>query len=293
MAICCQEKLKNIEKKEHIFYVQTDLRRIEAKKVIISVGGKAAPRLGTEGNGYKIARKFGHTIIPTVPALTGIQCRGSYYKDWSGVRTDGKISVYIDEKKAAEDTGELQLTNYGVSGIPVFQVSRFVSKALYEKKQVTAVIDFMPLMEKETFIQWIETSQKEYPDKSIMNMASGIMNKKLALVWLRRCKISETEKMKNVSKERIVNMATVLKEWILVVENTNGFDQAQVTQGGISLEEIQMNTMESKKVKGLYFTGEILDVDGICGGYNLQWAWTSGYIAGKAAGNDSNWTTKD
>lgn len=284
VELCCREKIKNVEKKKDTFYVQTDLRRIEAEKVIIAVGGKAAPKLGTEGNGYKIARKFGHTVIPTVPALTGIQCHGSYFKDWSGVRTDGKISIYIDGKKMAEDKGELQLTNYGISGIPVFQVSRFVSRALYEKKQAVAEIDFMPFMEQEKCIQWLERLKQEYPNKSMTNIAAGMLNKKLAQVWLKQCKISGAEQMRNISNEQIVSMTYMLKKWRLMIEDTNGFEQAQVTAGGISLEEIQMNTMESKKVKGLYFTGEILDVDGICGGYNLQWAWTSGYIAGKAAG---------
>lgn len=293
VLICCNEKLKSVEKKGHIFCVQTDLRQIEAEKVIISVGGKAAPKLGTEGNGYKIARKFGHTIIPTVPALTGIQCQGGYFKEWSGVRTDGRITVYIDGEKTAEDMGELQLTNYGISGIPVFQVSRFISRALYEKRTAAVVIDFMPFMKREKCIQWIEKMQQEQPNKFIIDVAAGMMNKKLAQIWLKQSKISETKRIGTLSKMQIVDMVSILKEWRSVVEDTNGFDQAQVTAGGVSLEEIRMDTMESKKVKGLYFTGEILDVDGICGGYNLQWAWTSGYIAGKAAGNDSNWTTKD
>lgn len=284
VIICCQEKLKNIEKKEEIFSVQTDLRMIESEKVIISVGGKAAPKLGTEGNGYKIARKFGHTVLPTVPALTGLQCQEQYLKDWAGVRTEGRIIVYIDGKNVAEDTGELQLTNYGISGIPVFQVSRFASKAFYDKKQVTVVIDFMPSIKKEECIQWIERLKRENQKKSVLSLTSGMLNKKLAQVWLKQCKIPETEKIGALSSQQITDMVCILKEWKISVEDTNGFDQAQVTAGGISLEEVHMDTMESKKVKDLYFTGEILDVDGICGGYNLQWAWTSGYMAGKAAG---------
>lgn len=287
VTICCLEKLKNIEKKEDLFYVETDSRIIKAEKVILSVGGKAAPKLGTEGNGYKIARKFGHTVFPTVPALTGLQCQGSYFKDWAGVRTDGRIVIYIDGSAVAEDSGELQLTNYGVSGIPVFQISRFASKAFYDKKdnrKVEVHLDFLPFMTKEDCIQWIEKAKQENPQKSVMELTSGMLNQKLAKVWLQQCHMAESEKIGAISKQQIEQMTDVIKEWKLLVEDSNGFDQAQVTAGGISLEEIQMDTMESKKVKGLYFTGEILDVDGICGGYNLQWAWTSGYIAGQAAG---------
>lgn len=287
VTICCLEKLKNIEKKEDLFYVETDSRMIKAEKVILSVGGKAAPKLGTEGNGYKIARKFGHTVFPTVPALTGLQCQGTYFKDWAGIRTDGRIVIYIDGTAVAEDSGELQLTNYGVSGIPVFQISRFASKAFYDKKdnrKVEVHLDFLPFMTKEDCIQWIEKAKQENPQKSVMELTSGMLNQKLSKIWLQQCNMAESEKIGAISKQQIEQMADVIKEWKLLVEDSNGFDQAQVTAGGISLEEIQMDTMESKKVKGLYFTGEILDVDGICGGYNLQWAWTSGYIAGQAAG---------
>lgn len=287
VTICCKEKLKNIEKQEDLFYVETDSRRIKAEQVIISVGGKAAPKLGTEGNGYKIARKFGHTVVPTVPALTGLQCGETYLKEWAGVRTDGRIVLYIDETAVSEDSGELQLTNYGVSGIPVFQISRFASKAFYGKKdnrQVEVWIDFLPFLKKEDCIQWIEKAKQENPQKSMMELASGMLNQKLAKVWLQQCNMTETKKIGAVSEKQIERMADKIKEWKLLVTDSNGFDQAQVTAGGISLEEIQMDTMESKKAKGLYFTGEILDVDGICGGYNLQWAWTSGYIAGQAAG---------
>lgn len=284
VVICCQEKVKSIQKEKEVFLVQTTLRSIEAEQVILSMGGKAAPKLGTEGNGYKIVRKFGHTVIPTVPALVGLQCQAEYLKGWSGVRTEGKISIYIDENKIGENIGELQLTNYGISGIPVFQISRFASKAFYEKKKVSIVIDFLPIKGKNIFLQWIQREKKENAGKTVGHMAAGIVNKKLALAWLKQCAISEKQKLEQLSEVQIETMVSTLKEWKMKVTDTNGFDQAQVTAGGVSLEEIYIDTMESKIIKGLYFTGEILDVDGICGGYNLQWAWTSGYLAGKAAG---------
>lgn len=256
-----------------------------AEAVILATGSKAATKLGSDGSGYDLAKSLGHKIVPVVPALVQLQCKENYFKAISGVRLQGTVSLYVDGDKKSEDTGELQLTAYGISGIPVFQVSRYAGRAIYEKKKVTANLDIMPTVELKELTAYLENRAKERPNKEMEMFLVGLIHKKVAVVLLKLAGISMKKCANQLTKEEIARLAKVMKCWEVTVVDTNPFEQAQICAGGVDTRAINVETMESIEIPGLYFAGELMDVDGICGGYNLQWAWTSGYLAGKEAAN--------
>lgn len=265
------------------FRLKTNLGMLKADAVIVAAGSKAAPVTGSDGSGYTLAKKLGHHLIPVLPALVQLRCKENFYKAISGVRVQAKVSLYVGECLAAEDTGELQLTNYGISGIPVFQVSRFAAKALYEKKPVKAVINFMPDFEEETFLKFLKNRAQSRPDKTLDEFFIGLFHKKLAELWVKLSGIKTGRKAGSLTAAELKKLAEVIQRFETVVEETNSYEQAQICCGGIDTREVDPFTMESLYVPGIYFAGEILDVDGICGGYNITFAVASGVAAGKGA----------
>lgn len=263
------------------FLVRTMETSFLADGVILACGGMAAPFTGSDGSGYHLAEAMGHHVILPVPALTGLLAVSNPLKKAAGVRADGTISLYIEENGkrqfTAADTGELQITDYGVSGIPVFQVSRYAARAIAQKKKVFAAIDFLP-----------EYPSLENPlsfalerEGSCFRTLCGLFPEKLSAVFLKRSQIPLHAPAKRIALSKKETLIRLVREFPLEIAAVNGFEKAQVTAGGVDTREVRAETMESKLVPGLYFAGELLDVDGSCGGYNLQWAWASGFLAGK------------
>lgn len=212
--------------------------------------------------GYNIARGFGHHIVKSLPALVALGCEENFFNEISGVRAKGNIRLLIDGKCVASDRGELQLTENGISGIPVFQVSRYAVAALNAgNKCIQAELDFMPEYDDKELAAYIEGINEE-------SILTGLVNRKLMSLFI---------KLSGGSTASLVRM---LKHFTVKVVSSKDTASAQVCSGGVRIDEVDIATMESKLCHGLYFCGEILDVDGCCGGYNLQWAWSSGWIAG-------------
>ena len=265
------------------FRIRTDAGDIRADRVIISTGSKAAPVTGSDGSGYDLAKKLGHRLVPVLPALTGLQCEGKFFRSLAGVRAAGSVSIVSEGQYIARDTGELQLTNYGISGIPVFQVSRYASRLLYEKKEVTAVLDFMPDFTEEQMIAFLKARSAMRPEKRADQFLIGLFHRKLSELWIRISGIPAEKPVGDLTGSELAELARLIGHFEVKVKASNSFEQAQVCCGGIDTTEVNPETLESVYVPGVYFTGEILDVDGMCGGYNLQWAWSSGHVAGEAA----------
>lgn len=259
---------------------------IEGDAVILACGSKAGQKLGSDGSGYAIAKILGHHMIPVVPALVQLKCKESYFKALAGVRTHGRVTVLVNGKVYATDVGEIQLTDYGISGIPVFQVSRFAARAVTEKKRVDAVLDFMPDFTWEQLLSFLKLRVKEHPEKTMEVFFTGMLHKKLSGVLVKQTRIPMTRTAGMLTEHDLKYLTNVIKGLTVQVTQSNPFDMAQICAGGVDTREINPDTMESFLIKGVYFAGEILDVDGICGGYNLQWAWSSGYLAGKGAAHD-------
>ena len=269
--------------------ITTDKKTITADSVILACGSKAAPVTGSDGSGYQLAKLFGHRIVPVLPALVQLRCAEKFYKSISGVRVQGTVEIYADDIFLASDTGEIQLTNYGISGIPVFQVSRYAAKALYQKQSVTAVLNFMQDMNKDEFLSFLQERITLCPHKTLDEFFTGIFPKKLCELWIRLSRLPKEMRVSDLSGEQLEKLVLLIQHVRTHITETNSFEQAQICCGGVDTTEINPDTLESNYVPGIYFAGELLDVDGICGGYNLQWAWSSGYVAGKeAAGNASN-----
>ena len=265
------------------FTVLTDQEPVRADRVILCAGSKAAPTTGSDGSGYDLAKKLGHRILPVLPALTALKCEEKFFKSIAGVRANGSVSIWSGGECIAKDTGEIQLTDYGISGIPVFQVSRYASKLLYEKKEMDAVLDFMPDFTKEQTNAFLRARAKTRPDKSAEMFLIGLFHKKLCDLWIRLSEIPRQRKAGELTEDEIARLTDLIKEFRVRVRETNPYDKAQVCCGGVDTREVDPETLESVYVPGVYFAGEILDVDGMCGGYNLTFAWASGYVAGKAA----------
>ena len=265
------------------FTVLTDQGPVRADRVILCAGSKAAPTTGSDGSGYDLAKKLGHRILPVLPALTALKCEEKFFKSIAGVRANGSVSIWSGGECIAKDTGEIQLTDYGISGIPVFQVSRYVSKLLYEKKETDAVLDFMPDFTKTQTDAFLRARAKTRPDKSAEMFLIGLFHKKLCDLWIRLSEIPRQRKAGELTEDEIARLTDLIKEFRVRVRETNPYDKAQVCCGGVDTREVNPETLESVYVPGVYFAGEILDVDGMCGGYNLTFAWASGYVAGKAA----------
>ena len=265
------------------FTVLTDQGPVRADRVILCAGSKAAPTTGSDGSGYDLAKKLGHRILPVLPALTALKCEEKFFKSIAGVRANGSVSIWSGGECIAKDTGEIQLTDYGISGIPVFQVSRYASKLLYDKNQPDAGLYFRPYFTKTQTADFVRAGAKPRPDKSAEMFLIGLFHKKLCDLWIRLSEIPRQRKTGELTEDEIARLTDLIKEFRVRVRETNPYDKAQVCCGGVDTREVDPETLESVYVPGVYFAGEILDVDGMCGGYNLTFAWASGYVAGKAA----------
>ncbi|MCC2253205.1 NAD(P)/FAD-dependent oxidoreductase [Ruminococcus sp. CLA-AA-H200] len=268
------------------FSIETDNKTVRADRVILCAGSKAAPSTGSDGSGYDLAKQLGHRMVPVLPALVQLQCEGGFFKGIAGVRADGEVSVWSDGECVARDRGEIQLAAYGISGIPVFQVSRYASRLLYEKREVTAVLDFFPDFTLDQTEAFLKARANTRPEKPASMFLIGLFHKKLSDLWIKMSGISREKSAGDLTEVEIGRLAGLIKNFRVRVTGTNSFEQAQVCCGGIDTRDVNPETLESLIVPGLYFAGEILDVDGMCGGYNLQWAWASGHAAGKAAAGD-------
>ncbi len=253
-------------------------------KVILACGSKAAPKTGSDGSGYQLLRslKCGCHIEEPVPALVQLRCKENYLKAVSGVRVEGQVSLWIDGRFIASDIGEIQLTDYGISGIPVFQISRFASYGCLKGQRVQAILKVASGMDEPSFLKMLEERRKIFAERTMEEFCAGLYHKKICALFCKLSGISPEQRVKQVSEARFQQFVQLFLHFELQVEATNGFDMGQICAGGLSMEEIDEH-FRMKKCPGIYVIGELLDVDGICGGYNLQWAWTGGVLAGRHA----------
>ena len=261
-------------------------------RVILAGGGKAAPALGSDGSGFTLAAGLGHHVTGCRPSLCGVKCEKTFFSEWAGIRTAATVRVLSMGRNEilAENTGEVQLTDYGISGIPTFQVSHVIGEHLNSLHNTESVkengvpleLDFLPDFTEEYLQQQLQTRLRNTVTESLTlaDLFMGMVNRKLLACILKQKGLQWEQR---ISFPDGTALLQTLKHFPVNATGLNDFTQAQVTAGGIPLEEIDQN-FQSLKVPGFFLCGELLDVDGICGGYNLQWAWTSGWIAGESAG---------
>ncbi len=262
----------NVKKENDIFIINDD---IKSKNIVIATGGLSYPKTGSTGIGYDILKSFGHKIEKIYPSLTYLNTNYKYIKELQGVRFDSVVSLYVDNKIIDKEKGQVQFTKDALSGICVFNLSRNVKKYLEENKKVKLILNLIPEYNKNELKDYINS----FKEIEIEDVLSGILNNKLALVIAKELKIYG-KKLKELTNKEIEYLLYNLHNIEYNITNVGDISSSQVTNGGASLDEFTSN-LESKKVKGLYAIGEILDVDGKCGGYNLSWAFTSGLIVSR------------
>lgn len=248
-------------------------------RLIICTGSKAAPKTGSDGSGYELSKKLGHTITPILPALCGLRAREDYFKSLKGIRCKAKTSLYINNQFVKEEHGEVQFNDYGISGICVMQLSFLASKALYENKKVRINISFLPGLTKREIYELLNTRVNLSPESEAKDLLNSIVHINIAKLLIKKAGIKMELKYKDISQKSIEMLSDYLDSFPIDIKSTNSFEDSQVCAGGINLNEVN-DDLSSKIVNNLYFAGEILDVNGDCGGYNLQWAFSSGFVAG-------------
>lgn len=275
----CKVKSIHKDKKFKLSTSNEDKKLFTCNKLILACGGKSAVKTGSDGTGYNLAKSLGHSIINTIPGIVQLKLNSPYLKSISGVKFDGFATLLVDNKPIRKEFGEILFTDYGISGPPILQLSGHASKALLNNKKVEILVDMMPEEDYKEIENFIECHFGLLSHRPVIDSLIGVVNKKLIPTILKASNITNLHMpCYELTWEDKKNLINILKSWKFTCVDTNGFNQAQVTIGGINTKEVNSDTLESKLVKNLYFSGEILDVDGDCGGFNLQWAWSSGYF---------------
>lgn len=276
---CKVERIRRDEERKRIL-LWSGGESFSFDRVILTCGGRAAPKTGSDGSGYRLAEMLGHSLVPVVPALVQLKCREEWFKSVAGVRAEAEIVLEDPKAGTVAERGELQLVDYGISGIPVFQMSGRVNYILREKKEVELKIDFLPDHTKEDFTEKLIRARMPIESCStVEEYFTGVLNRKLMTLLIKLAGLKPTEPAVDAKTEKIRRVYELCRELKVHVTDSNSFEHAQVCAGGVPLDELT-EKLESRKVPGVFFAGEILDVDGRCGGYNLQWAWCSGWLAG-------------
>lgn len=264
-------------KKSNRFQIITTNGVYEADKVIVSTGGMSYQKTGSDGFGYRELKRLGHNINLLLPGLTPLIIANPK-KEWKGIRTDVLISLLENNKLVRKESGEIQLTEDGISGICTMQLSSYISKGLYLGKDERIKINFLPFIDEDEFFVFMDNRSRKMKNRTVMELLEGVLNYKLISVILKKEQNLIWDECNNKEREFIKKN---LLSYMVEVVDTKSFNYSQVTLGGVSLLEVNLETMESKKVKDLYITGELLDITGDCGGYNLTIAWITGLIAGE------------
>lgn len=267
--------IEKVERVKEKFLINDDL----FDKVIITTGGCSYPKTGSTGIGYSIASSFDHSIISLNPSLMPVITNIGLEKDWAGKRCEVLITLLENDRKIKQEHGEIQFTNYGLSGICIFNLSRNIALGLKNGLKEEISINFVPWLNDESLETFIEN--KSISNKTTFEVCDGFLDYKITEILLKHLKINKNKKWNELSHSEKNNFCNALKNFKVEVIGTKDYLDAQVTSGGINLNEINLDTMESKLVKNLYFAGEVLDLDGDCGGYNLTIAFITGLLAGE------------
>ncbi len=274
-----------VEKKGNEFVIKYGDRTLRTQNLIIAAGGKAGHKYGSTGDGYGFAKGFGHTLQRPLPALVQIVTGDSFASRLKGVRAKGVVSLVKGARIVAREEGEIQFTEDGMSGICVFDLSRYLGE---EPADFRIQVDLLPEYPLDRLVELLVKRQERMAGRRGESLLKGMLKDRLIPVYLELADIDADSPIERVDRARLLLLAELLKCREVAVKGTKGWVEAQVTAGGVKGSELQSETLESKLVPGLFLAGEVLDVDGRCGGWNLQWAWSSGWTAGKYAAGVEN-----
>jgi len=262
--------------------VLKDGSKAMADSVVVATGGYSYPACGSTGDGYRFALECGHTVSEQRPALVPLEVEETFAKELQGLSLKNvKAIISVDDKNIYEGFGEMLFTHFGVSGPLILTASSFLKREMYDGK-VKLSLDLKPALSMQQLDERVLRDFAENQNRQFKNALGKLLPVKLIPIVIQLSGIHEDKKVNEIKKEERLRLITVLKKFEMTISGDRGFTEAVITQGGITLKEINPGTLESKIVKGLYFVGEVLDVDALTGGFNLQIAWSTGYLAGNS-----------
>ena len=262
--------------------------RVYARCALVCTGGLAAPKLGACGDGYRLLERLGHTVVPCFPAIAALVTPPEPVRGLKGIRAEAEITLLCGGEAFRSERGEVLFADSGVSGIAAMQLAHMVNVALYAGKRCAVRLDFMPGLDAPSLLR---KRAADLPKRRLEDFLNGIVPRRLGQTLVKAAGLPLNAAAGSLSEKQIDALAGVLSGWTLTVTGTQGYDQAQVTGGGASLKHFDIRCMESLCREGLFAAGEVLDVDGDCGGFNLQWAWSSALLA--AEGIEQYLTDRD
>ena len=278
-----ESMIKDIEKIDDKFNIKTqDSEYKEYDKVVVSNGLGAAPQLNANESGLDFASKFEHSFNPTYPSLVGLHTDVDYHTRMQGVKKECNVSLFINGNMEQEIYGDVLFTKYGVSGFAILDISQIAAYNLSLYQDVKIAINFFPKTNRNDLADQIQGLFKTLANQNAVDILTGMISNKIAPVLLDICKIKQDTKAGDINSKQIKAISYQLNQWKLKVTDTQGFGHAEASGGGVRTAEVDNKTYESKLCKGLYFAGEVLDIVGNRGGFNLQFAWASGYLVGKS-----------
>ncbi len=279
IIIITDEKIISIKKTDDYFVLGG---RHRAKKIILACGGKASPSQGSDGSGFDILKSFGHSVNTPLPALVQLISDNKIVRSFKGLRVKGNVEIFAENEKIGATDGEILFTEYGLSGIASMDAQRILCSHLKDKK-CSVMIDLVPEFSKEEIRNRVDKLIGVNPELKSENLLIGFLPKKISKGLIKCAYVKDNTPISAISKDNLNKICDLCKNFRVYISSYKGFENAQVTRGGADVNEFDKNTLESLKVSGLFATGELLDVDGGCGGFNLQWAWSSGMTAGISA----------
>lgn len=288
------QDIQYIKKTKNGFVIESDEYEIHTKKLIMANGGKASAKLSSDGSGYKLAKALGYKLAPLFPSLAPVKVESNVLRSLKGIRQRGAVSLFSDETIVDTQQGEIQFAEDKLSGICVFQLSRYVNEFFTcrtingkKAKNISLCIDLFPGIKRDEFEQLLINKALLLPELAIGELFSGILVKRVGMALIKQCGFFDFAlPLSALTTADIHRIAATAKQWEFKPKCISDFNQAQVTAGGVLQSEIDFKTMCAKNNSNLFFTGELVDLDGLCGGYNLHWAWVSGLIAGENAVKD-------
>ena len=272
-------EIRELRREKHGFTVRCDGGADRLDRVIVAAGGLAGGKLGGTGAGYELLKALGHRCTKLYPALVQLRTDNTWVRACKGVRARAEVALYEGAALLASETGEVQFTDYGISGPCVFSLAR----ACAGRSGLTAVLDLCPCLSENEILLHLRARCARFPDLAPEDLLTGLLHNRLGRTVLRERGFPLTGRCGALSERELARIAAGIKAFRLPVLGAMDLSQAQVTAGGIVTAEFDPETLESRLVPGLYAAGEVLDVDGDCGGFNLQWAWSSGALAGTSA----------
>lgn len=274
-----------VEADEGGFRVETSAGALRARRVVLATGGQSLPKSGSDGAGFTIAQRLGHTIVPTTPGLVPLVFDAGAPRFPSGVSHEAGLSLWVDGRVALRLRGSLLWTHFGISGPVALNASRHWLRARLEQRHAWLAVDFAPDVTFDALDRRWRDAVAARPRLTVLTQLTATLPASVAAVLLERLGIHPGTELARFARDDRRRLVNALKQWPLPVTGSRGYNYAEVTAGGVALGEIDPATMASRRCPGLYLVGEILDVDGRIGGFNFQWAWSSAFVAGRALGS--------